>query len=132
MICFFFFNWYGDHRDLHVLTPSFPTRRSSDLGGGDSLEGAHQWGDAMAWWSGHQYRHAAIEIEGKYRVFRENDQRDFTSSYLVVRPVRTCVAALLLAVVAAGFRRLRERANRAGDSETGRTSWWERGFKRVQ
>src|SRR6266487_2674892 len=25
----FFFEWYGDHRDLH----SFPTRRSSDLGG---------------------------------------------------------------------------------------------------
>src|SRR3546814_5810876 len=22
---------YGDHRDLHVLTPSLPTRRSSDL-----------------------------------------------------------------------------------------------------
>src|SRR3546814_14912134 len=28
-ICFF--NGYGDHRDLHVLTHSFPTRRSSDL-----------------------------------------------------------------------------------------------------
>src|SRR3546814_14396172 len=28
---FFFFIGYGDHRDLHVLTPSFPTRRSSDL-----------------------------------------------------------------------------------------------------
>src|SRR3546814_16697538 len=27
----FFFEWYGDHRDLHVLTHSFPTRRSSDL-----------------------------------------------------------------------------------------------------
>src|SRR3546814_2586978 len=27
----FFFKEYGDHRDLHVLTPSFPTRRSSDL-----------------------------------------------------------------------------------------------------
>src|SRR3546814_19578343 len=27
----FFFYWYGDHRDLHVLTHSFPTRRSSDL-----------------------------------------------------------------------------------------------------
>src|SRR3546814_7922950 len=26
-----FFLWYGDHRDLHVLTHSFPTRRSSDL-----------------------------------------------------------------------------------------------------
>src|SRR3546814_15603264 len=30
-ICFFFFLLYGDHRDLHVLTHSFPTRRSSDL-----------------------------------------------------------------------------------------------------
>src|SRR3546814_20906280 len=27
----FFCDGYGDHRDLHVLTPSFPTRRSSDL-----------------------------------------------------------------------------------------------------
>src|SRR3546814_8080224 len=27
----FFFSLYGDHRDLHVLTHSFPTRRSSDL-----------------------------------------------------------------------------------------------------
>src|SRR6056297_234368 len=27
----FFFKGYGDHRDLHVLTHSFPTRRSSDL-----------------------------------------------------------------------------------------------------
>src|SRR3546814_3420989 len=26
------FGWYGGHRDLHVLTHSFPTRRSSDLG----------------------------------------------------------------------------------------------------
>src|SRR3546814_20687005 len=27
----FVFYGYGDHRDLHVLTHSFPTRRSSDL-----------------------------------------------------------------------------------------------------
>src|SRR3546814_6963411 len=27
----FFFKCYGYHRDLHVLTHSFPTRRSSDL-----------------------------------------------------------------------------------------------------
>src|SRR3546814_13226612 len=27
----FFVERYGDHRDLHVLTHSFPTRRSSDL-----------------------------------------------------------------------------------------------------
>src|SRR3546814_2211013 len=27
----FFFTLHGDHRDLHVLTHSFPTRRSSDL-----------------------------------------------------------------------------------------------------
>src|SRR3546814_13046003 len=30
---YFFFSVYGDHRDLHVLTHSFPTRRSSDLHG---------------------------------------------------------------------------------------------------
>src|SRR3546814_8144076 len=29
---FFVFEGYGDHRDLNVLTHSFPTRRSSDLG----------------------------------------------------------------------------------------------------
>src|SRR3546814_14840387 len=29
----FFFSGYGDHRDLNVLTHSFPTRRSSDLAG---------------------------------------------------------------------------------------------------
>src|SRR3546814_11413452 len=28
----FFFYCYVDHRNLHVLTHSFPTRRSSDLG----------------------------------------------------------------------------------------------------
>src|SRR5216110_1846098 len=28
---FFFFKFYGDHLDLHKLTHSFPTRRSSDL-----------------------------------------------------------------------------------------------------
>src|SRR3546814_1976701 len=28
---FMFFYRHGDHRDLHVLTHSFPTRRSSDL-----------------------------------------------------------------------------------------------------
>src|SRR3546814_15124819 len=31
MVLYFFFSRYGDHRDLHVLTLSFPTRRSSDL-----------------------------------------------------------------------------------------------------
>src|SRR3546814_825720 len=33
--CFLFY-WYDDHRDLHVLTHSIPTRRSSDLDGGNS------------------------------------------------------------------------------------------------
>src|SRR3546814_11339755 len=31
MIKVYFFERYGEHRDLHVLTHSFPTRRSSDL-----------------------------------------------------------------------------------------------------
>src|SRR3546814_3657294 len=36
----FFFEGDGDHRDLHVLTHSFPTRRSSDLRYGI---GAEDW-----------------------------------------------------------------------------------------
>src|SRR3546814_9056967 len=31
ILSFCFFKLYGAHRDLHVLTHSFPTRRSSDL-----------------------------------------------------------------------------------------------------
>src|SRR3546814_19264584 len=31
IFCVFFFEWYGVHLDLHVLTHSFPTRRSADL-----------------------------------------------------------------------------------------------------
>src|SRR3546814_18859358 len=34
----FFFYLYGYHRDLHLLTPSFPTRRSSDLPQSPSLD----------------------------------------------------------------------------------------------
>src|SRR3546814_8748042 len=41
----FFCEGYGDHRDLHVLTHSFPTRRSSDLA----------WGLTAHWaiWANH-------------------------------------------------------------------------------
>src|SRR3546814_1033866 len=35
LLVFFFFKWCGDHLDLHVLTHSFHTRRSSDLGAVD-------------------------------------------------------------------------------------------------
>src|SRR3546814_5111014 len=31
IVFYFFFKFHGDHRDLHVRTHSFPTRRSSDL-----------------------------------------------------------------------------------------------------
>src|SRR5690348_17586847 len=36
---FFFFYWYGDHRDLH----SFPTRRSSDLDASAGDPGTTDW-----------------------------------------------------------------------------------------
>src|SRR3546814_6609636 len=47
----FFFKLYGDHRDLHVLTHSFPTRRSSDLKpvkGKAAEDGAEDEADAKA------------------------------------------------------------------------------------
>src|SRR3546814_3411166 len=37
LVMCFFFEGFGDHRDLHVLTHSFPTRRSSDLLVGDVI-----------------------------------------------------------------------------------------------
>src|SRR3546814_1017889 len=42
--CTFFFSLYGDHRDLHVLTHSFPTRRSSDLNTADQWRRTQQTG----------------------------------------------------------------------------------------
>src|SRR3546814_16054313 len=38
----FFVECCGDHRDLHVPTHSFPTRRSSDLLGGPQIPGGQQ------------------------------------------------------------------------------------------
>src|SRR3546814_17556232 len=35
---FFFFECAGDHRDIHVRTHAFPTRRSSDLDAKDVIE----------------------------------------------------------------------------------------------
>src|SRR3546814_14955868 len=37
-IVYVLFEGYGDHRDLHVLTHPFPTRRSSDLKALNSLD----------------------------------------------------------------------------------------------
>src|SRR3546814_4574123 len=38
---FFCCIWLGDHRDLHVLTHFFPTRRASDLNAIDAVEAAN-------------------------------------------------------------------------------------------
>src|SRR3546814_5956400 len=48
MFFVFFFSWYGDHRDLHVLTHSFPTRRSSDLRISELLSGVRSSWDMFA------------------------------------------------------------------------------------
>src|SRR3546814_5909873 len=46
------FEGYGDHRDPHILTHSFPTRRSSDLraaqSGGDALIAGDEFGQVLA------------------------------------------------------------------------------------
>src|SRR3546814_21042427 len=51
----FFFYGYDDHRDLNVLTHSFPTRRSSDLPGDDPRQVGvivHSFGAAVACYAG--------------------------------------------------------------------------------
>src|SRR3546814_1323111 len=44
---YFCFSRNGDHRELHVLTHSFPTRRSSDLPEGDEGAGPVKVGVAL-------------------------------------------------------------------------------------
>src|SRR3546814_2926781 len=45
---FVFFYLYGEHRDLPVLTHSFPTRRASDLRGGRADVGVHPRSDPLS------------------------------------------------------------------------------------
>src|SRR3546814_1324539 len=72
----FFCEGYGDHRDLHVLTHSFPTRRSSDL----SLSGRAMRRALTSMtrstpsavtrlrWKSHSSRSRAITSPGRRRV----------------------------------------------------------------
>src|SRR3546814_16056911 len=57
----FFFYCNGDHRNLHVLTHSFPTRRSSDLMGGS---------DTMAFYGKY------LEVVPNERIVWTNDEGD--------------------------------------------------------
>src|SRR3546814_17683519 len=59
LLCFFLFLLFRDHRDLHVLTHSFPTRRAYDLGAWNLLAGGsplQRWrwptgcGNFLGWW----------------------------------------------------------------------------------
>src|SRR3546814_1971667 len=65
-VFYFFFYCYRDHRYLPVLTPSFPTRRSSDLGttscatsGRDSCSPGRLPGRGVQGWHGGSCVHAA-------------------------------------------------------------------------
>src|SRR3546814_5093269 len=84
MYFFFLFYAYGDHRDLHVLTHSFPTRRSSVLrefqrrrdavatGGG--LKGRHQRGDVA---NDEDFAGMGVENIGRLRpAVRTGDNHD--------------------------------------------------------
>src|SRR3546814_5657587 len=69
-MCVFLFECSGDHRDLHVLTHSFPTRRSSDLGslvcGLAVVEGGH---DADLIWT-------AAEIDEAWEVEQWGEDKE--------------------------------------------------------
>src|SRR3546814_3950697 len=78
MLAIFVFDWTGDHRDLHVLTPFFPTRRSSDLGDGrrdDRDEPSFEQGGRDQ-----HHDHEAIDRErpGKQIVLRGPARRGVT------------------------------------------------------
>src|SRR3546814_17109255 len=60
----FFFSLYGDHRDLHGLTHSFPTRRSSDRCATLEREHRHD-GEQQCHqsdWSGTSYEYPLVPL----------------------------------------------------------------------
>src|SRR3546814_20244442 len=61
VLCFFFLYVYVDHRSLHVLTNSFPPRRSSDLFVNDAYR--RMFGDRD--FLGKTVRQAFPELEGQ-------------------------------------------------------------------
>src|SRR3546814_19346185 len=65
-----FFLCYGDHRELHVLTHSFPTRRSSDLAEKVGLKFAH---NASAHSTGGALRKVGKETLAKAAPVEEED-----------------------------------------------------------
>src|SRR3546814_11249122 len=67
----FFFYLYGDHRALHVLTHSFPTRRSSVL-----LEGIAADGEGGFWLASEGYRsrmvmHGLVHVDAEGAIDRQ-------------------------------------------------------------
>src|SRR3546814_10062935 len=87
---YFFFDGYGDHRDLPLLTHSFPTRRSSDLAAGAGFPSpAQDWQDDAisliellrldrATRSG-LWRVAAARSGGKFRLPHQRRSEEHTS-----------------------------------------------------
>src|SRR3546814_15758003 len=72
----FFCFWSGDHRALHVLTHSFPTRRSSDLTGGNLVA----------------TRNATTTAEAGFSIGSGDWQNDLTGTAtgdIVIRPTAT-------------------------------------------
>src|SRR3546814_2756280 len=68
----------GSHQDLHVLTHSFPTRRSSDLDDADrcrrvidARNRSYQWRNAMAQHLAPFYRHLGHTIQRRRRSFAD-------------------------------------------------------------
>src|SRR3546814_7696444 len=69
VVCISFFSYgYGDHRDLHGLTRSFPTRRSSDLVVADGGGGYSAAGHCIA--AAHRFGHAAGRREDIAQIGR--------------------------------------------------------------
>src|SRR3546814_13854069 len=84
----FFFSYYGYHRDLHVLTHSVPTRRSSDLGSAycDVIAdtGAGNEGVAYGLFTASAKLSLAISAAGIGLLLEDTSFREVTSSRLQI------------------------------------------------
>src|SRR3546814_4067049 len=78
---------YGDHRDLHALTHSFPPRRSSDLGHGYQVHVGPMYSDArgtITLKTTDPHDHPALRFN---YLSTDQDRREWIESIRVARTI---------------------------------------------
>src|SRR3546814_12467110 len=119
----FFFSGYGDDRDQHEPTHSYPTRRSSELREDGGKDGRRQGGEAGA----ARNRVRRVAGEQRQRIFLPRDRRLDRGHLLLGRMIFGLGLPQIELRGIARFGAVARDAKRL--AKLGRASGWERGCR---